>query len=102
MRISSSQRDARLMAKGCGGAYHAYQTISERYQTYITLYRGTLVGSVRGGEGVLLSGVPWGGSVEGALVVLGIMPYIDGISLNIVLKYQTVYRVCIRKYQGYV
>ena len=61
MRISSSQRDERLMAKGCGGAYHAYQTISERYQTYITLYRGTLVGSVRGGEWMLQSGVPWGG-----------------------------------------
>ena len=100
MRISSSQRDERLMAKGCGGAYHAYQTISERYQTYITLYRGTLVGSVRGGEWMLLSGVPWGGSVEGTLVVRGIMPYIKCIPRNIVLKYQTMYHVSIKKFQG--
>ena len=47
-----------------------------------------------------LSGVPWGGSVEGALEVLGIVPYIKCISLNIVLKYQTMYHVCIKKYQG--
>ena len=100
MRISSSQRDERLMAKGCGGAYHAYQTISKRYQTYITLYRGTLVRSVRGGEWMLLSGVPWGGSVEGTLVVRGIMPCIKCISRDIMLKYQTMYHVCIKRYQG--
>ena len=47
-----------------------------------------------------LSVVPWGASVEGALVVFGIMPYIKCISLNIVLKYQTMYHVCIKKYQG--